>query len=168
MLVKLFLTLMAQHRHGKKENFIMKSLLFLCCLFLLATNGFCDNRYLMVNINNGDVDGIAISPLNFSATWYIIKIIPKTELESKLELWRDAKLVMWDFNTETLIRRSDTAIKTIKDNKRKAEIRNKIRDLRATYLNALEESKEGFDVSVETATIKNTITTLKVEYQGLP
>lgn len=51
---------------------------------------------------------------------------------------------------------------------RKVQIRKEIRGLKNTLDSALKEKNEGFDVSVETTTIRTKIDLLKQEYQSLP
>lgn len=86
------------------------------------------------------------------------------------ELTDPANLAHNRVNLATKKPESKTAseITAVKNNKRKDEIRSKVRVLKASIQAALLERQEGFDVSQETTTIRAKIETLKAEYNSLP
>ena len=74
----------------------------------------------------------------------------------------------YDKNTDTVSLKTQNEIDTVTNKKRKKEIIGEIRVLAAQYQEAVLLSKEGFDVSTETSTIRNRVAELKTEYQSLP
>ena len=74
----------------------------------------------------------------------------------------------YDSDTDTVSLKTQNEIDAVKNAKRKKEIIGEIRALVAQYQEAILVSKEGFNVSIETSTIRNKVSDLKTEYQSLP